>query len=107
MLFGRPSLNKFLKNDTFTTEARVKFEPEDSPVITVCALNPKQGTGWKKIMNYNKRFKEIEIHCNNLQDVTDTLECIKDNTYNLNKTIAKADLHKHTTCWFLPIGTPN
>ena len=64
VLFGRPSLDKFLKKETFTTEVKVKFEPEDSPAITVCALNPKQGTGWKKIIRLEKRFKELEIHCN-------------------------------------------
>jgi hypothetical protein len=57
VLFGRPSVSNYLKNDTFTTETGVQFKPEDSPAITVYALNPKQGTGWKKIVNYNQHFK--------------------------------------------------
>ena len=37
MLFGKNSLRKFLKEETFTMEKKVDFDPENPPAITICA----------------------------------------------------------------------
>ena len=34
VLVGRPYPNMYLKKETFRTEAKIKFESEDSPAIT-------------------------------------------------------------------------
>ena len=46
ILFGKHSLCKFLKEETFTLEKKVDFDPESPPAITICAR--KQGNGWKQ-----------------------------------------------------------
>ena len=46
ILFGKSSLSTFLKEETFTLEKKVDFDPDNPPAITICAR--KQGNGWKQ-----------------------------------------------------------
>ena len=58
ILFGKHSLCKYLKEETFTLEKKVDFEPKNLPSITICAT--KQGNGWKQEIDPEYYFKEFK-----------------------------------------------
>ena len=58
ILFGKHSLCKFLKEETFILEKKVDFNPENPPAITICAR--KQGNGWKQEVDPEYYFKEFQ-----------------------------------------------
>ena len=55
ILFGENSLSKYLKEETFTLDKNVDFDPENPPAITICAT--KQGNGWKQEVDPEYYFK--------------------------------------------------
>ena len=93
VLFGAPSLQKYLTKDTFTVDTKVEFDTTNPPAVTICATNPRQGNGWKPPLTVEELFHGLDVYCNYSNDTLDALECLKRNTYGLNETIDKADIY--------------
>ena len=98
IFFGKESLDKFLNETTITMEKKVDFDPNQPPAITICAT--KHGVGWKPDVSEEDYFYEFEKFCDS-NNTEDAIECLKQNTFDLNETVKKAVIYPSTTT--LPI----
>ena len=89
--FAIPSFEKYLYSGNLGDKTKVYRNQEDSPSVTLCALNKKTGFGWKssKITHHTKI---IESYCSNATTVIETTDCIDKNTFNLTETIPPFNL---------------
>ena len=93
VLFGKHSLEKFLKEATFIIEDKIDFDMKYPPAITICAT--KQGNGWKPEILQEHYFKEFQNLCD-VNSTDEALACLKQNTFNLNETIKNATIYTTT-----------
>ena len=97
-LFGKPSLEKYLKKDTIFVESKVKFDTKTPPAITVMNTNPRLYLDLQQCMSLSNGSYDFAIDCynSNLINKTDLLSRIEASTENLNlswcHTIAPGEL---------------
>ena len=93
ILFGKQSLERFVKEATFIIEKKVDLDMNYPPAITICST--KQGNGWKPEILQEYYFKEFQELCD-VNSTDEALTCLKQNTFNLNETVKNATIYTTT-----------
>ena len=97
-LFGKPSLEKYLKKDTIFVESKVKFDVKNPPALTVMNSNPRLYLNLQQCRSLSNGSYGFTIDCYNNQLVNKTklLSRIEPSAENINlswfHTIAPGEL---------------
>ena len=93
--FGFSSVQKYMREDIVrVTSTRPSSSGLPPPAVTVCAVGPG-GVGWKK----------EGISCLNETSMENLRQCVKNNTFSLNDTIADVNKWKSGTNDTKPVYT--
>jgi hypothetical protein len=86
LLFGAPSIQKFLARQTLVVKSSKQFEETDNPALTVCP-----GQGWKgREVNPAKSGMGFKIMCGSSADAEEALRCINIKSFNLSDMVISA-----------------
>ena len=77
--FGLPSLQQYLAAGILVSVAEKRMENVTAPTITVCALNPHTGLGWRNLSLVQSYY---EAACGDLEG-DNLMNCLKESTYEM------------------------
>ena len=74
--FAYPSVKKFVQSGVLTDKSWERRKTEDSPAITLCALNKATSFGWKDSANDSlmMSISAFEMFCNQSTSSKDRIE---------------------------------
>ena len=86
LLFGAPSIKKFLAKQTIVVKSSKKFGETDNPALTVCS-----GQGWKdREVDPGTTGTGFKGACGSSTDAEEALNCIKNQSFNLSDLVISA-----------------
>ena len=94
ILFGAPSIQKFLAKQTIAVKSSKIFEETDNPALTVCS-----GQGWKdREVDPGTTGTGFKGACGSSSDAEEALNCIKNKSFSLfdNMVISAVDGENQT-----------
>ena len=93
LLFGIPSLNKYMKNESLevvSVDSESSYKPVLAPSIVICPTNPNTSIGWKiekeilDTVSISDSLQFYKFICGSAENLSD---CILDKSYSLEESI--------------------
>jgi hypothetical protein len=88
LYFGLPSIQRFQAREVMVVTSKRHTGGIPAPAITIAAMHPQTGIGWKRSSS-NITFPHlIRPLCENTTSKSETIDgCIKENTYNQTEVV--------------------
>ena len=89
-LFGKPSLEKYVKKDTIFVESKVKFDYTNPPAVTLLSSN-------------THLYLDLQ-DCRTRQSYDSVIECYNQHFLNKTQLLQPSSLGNHSWAEYIPYG---